>query len=488
MVREPKGPNRVVVPNTGGKELKAWTVPDSCLDITTHVVCKGDDTCLVDELLASTSRRGYIPDAAWNVLDDMVDEAIAPCDITPMSFEEAWATMNLDASPGEPWCNRYATKRDFMTNPDDLEELIEFAASLEEMIITEKIDRIDWPVMSFKAHSKRDKYSLKKVTNRRFRSIQGIDVVLNLIMARWLAKFDDCLYERLDNVFIKNNSTTWVDNVVIPFSRLYTWGLDYEAYDKSIPGNVVYDIVSYCMRKVGAPEPLCQFVATQISVGPLVLPDGEVMPRFGANPSGEYLTTIVNSFYNIMITTDVFSTVLKIDPATVREVITYKVTGDDGLFGKADPDVNPVLRAAELITQKYGIGTKLDLHNGELYPASPGCHAPYLGLVSVGLPNGQFLSVPLEPSRSITRGFQKPRNDTPQDEANRLVGVRQALQGYLVLRDWSPDYPEPEPVTRFFSHFEQFRKSNPGLDWTGAVPVREIAGAVLRVVEEGGVV
>mgnify|MGYP003572055665 CR=1 FL=1 len=479
-------PNVLCTSLRSKNEVKHWTVDPTFWPHTTHLVAKGDNDSLEEEVLKGTYGHVKVPPRVWECLKKEIDDAIALHDITPLSFQEAWDTLNKQASPGEPWADTFPTKQDF-EDKGALPELLEFCEALEEEIISGQLPEDEWPIMAFKVHSKRDKYSTKKIKTKRFRSIQGLDVVLNLIMARWLAKFDETIYDRFPHIFVKNNPQTWCERITKGFAGLRTWGCDYTAFDKSIPENVVGDIVGFCMQRVGAPQNLCDFVARQVSQGPLVMPTGDIIHRTGSNPSGEYLTTIVNSFYNYMMIVDCFGEVLQVPPEEVKQHMSFVITGDDALLGSQELELEKVEEATQLISDKYCIATKLDLYHGELYPSDPGCHAPYLGQVSVGLDQETFVSVPFEPMRTLTRAVQAPMNDKPQDRALRMTGVRQAFAGYYVLRELSPSYPIPVPVNAFMDYFDDFYQANPQLDWQGALPIKQIVQQIVGVVEEGRV-
>lgn len=460
--------------------LKLWNVIPSFREDTTHVVAKGPDDALMAEVLQATCRSAPLKPDVVDYVFNKIEKDISGVEIGPISLAESWVTFNMDAGPGEPWRKKFPRKKDFQ--PEDILELFQLVEAIETAIIDGEDVAIDF---AFKVHSKKDKYAEKKFINNRFRSIQGTDVVLQLLMSKWLHRLVDALYTCCSFFGVRIPKVDWQRMVTRRFAGKCTWGVDFTGFDKQVPANATVEIISRLCDLAGAPRRLSSFIAHAVAYGDLVMPSGEVVLRAGANPSGEYLTTALNTVFHAIMLVDACHTV---DP-TVSDVFKeydFIGCGDDGLCGKEHIEVSTIEAIAHFIFEEYGFSTKLDLYCGEPYPAGYGCHAPYLGQVSVALEDhGLAVCVPLEPGRTIARGTQRPNDDTPQDWVNRVCGVYLALGGYALLRD-AVRYPIPHPVEKFFGFVNELRKDLHYCDWSALPTLSVCADVFLGFVPECG--
>lgn len=458
--------------------MRCWDVLPKWRDKVTHVVAKGGSEELVAEVMQSTTRSAEVNMRAFKVVSDMFRKAAQKADLTPLSCEQVWDTVNKDASPGEPWAAKFPTKEDF--SPQDLEELFDLEGALEQLIV----ERGKIPVEHhFKVHSKRDKYSAKKFANKRFRSIQGTDVILHLMMARYLKQLCTAVYDHCPHVGVKIPKHTWNEKITQRFNGKRTWGIDFTGYDKGIPANVIRMIVMELCSIVGCPTAIALHMAEAVATGAFVMPDGNIIERGGGNPSGEYLTTIVNSFYHLYMVVDVYHDVLGVDETCVLEEVDPVVCGDDGLMG-GELSVAEVKEAAAQITERYGLETKVDLHDGDLYPREAGCHAPFLGQVSVMFTNGIGIPAPFEPMRTMSRGVETKPGDTEQQLLERQLGIREALGAFVVMRYCVPEYPLPTIVEEFLAELEAKREKRPDLNWSGYVQTEQLIAQLLGYQQE----
>jgi hypothetical protein len=391
-------------------EIKCWNLKYP--DYVTHCVAKGALNHLRDEVNTGISFHVPLEEDVVEFVWDKLRKSLDGLDISPITFEQAWEEVNLDAGPGEPWCNYYSTKRDIGGNPDVLKEFLAYAQFIEDKICDDPT--FVPPLCTFKVHSKKDKYSSGKFNTRRFRSIQGSDALLQVIMMRWLYNITHRFYDVGDPIYVRNEVFNWRGRIFKWAELFDTFGIDFTAYDKTVPANAVKHIVYKLLRWALCPAPLSRWIARQVAYAPLVLPDGEVLLRFGQNPSGEYLTTFVNSIYHLFMNYHAYSRGLDIPVSAVDEVVSFKLTGDDELTRVHAPGLLTPERLSEdvlpIFADVFGITVKADLLCGGFYP--PGAHASYLGLVTVW-GDGWSVPVPVEPCRNLAKIQWSPVNDTP---------------------------------------------------------------------------
>lgn len=459
-----KGQRTPLRPNPAMKVFPtAWDHTHDIDNQFYHTI-KGGLPSLVAELQTATSGQVDLSDPVFSYVEDMFSRAVGGAVYEPLTNDDAWNSMKKTAGPGEPFSSVYHTKREMEVEENKCPQWL---VDLSSQVVQHLVEGTDYPEVAFTAHSKRDKYKLSKITSGRFRSIQGLDVCLHFLMVKYLGGMIDVFDDNMPHVFIRCDATSWARDVTYGFKDHCTFGADYTAFDKSIPANVNVWVQKLVFKHTQAPPAFISWLADMVSTAPVATPDGEVLQRFGGNPSGQYLTTATNCLYHIAMNYRVYATVFGCELYEVPENIKFLVTGDDELAGVLPRDI-PRLNLSlvqTLFMEKYGIATKFDLLDGQLYPPRLACHAPYLSGVSV-IAGGHALRLPLIPQRSLANWHCRPRDDKPQDLVDTCVGIHADVAVYYIASRLDHTTPIPYCVQTFMQWFEGYRRTHPELDWS----------------------
>lgn len=289
---------------------------------------------------------------------------------------------------------------------------------------------------------KRDKYSPEKIEKRNYRAIYNCDLVTNLVMLKYTKSVSSRLSQFVPEFYLSRRHFEWNKILHSRFVDKYTIGLDVTAFDKQIPASVTEYIVRACMIRGGATDRLARTISSSVAYAPVVMPDGEVLERYGGNPSGQQLTTIVNSVYSYLVLEDMFCELLDLEEGKVyapHGPVSIAITGDDNIVGL---DAPAGFSAEDLhkASSRFGLKYKMDLYNGGWYP--PGNHAPYLSrrtVVSDNRKHGVF--VPSDPYRTLTALLYLPQDDAAATEI--VAGVAQEFAGWSYICD-SHLYQDPD--------------------------------------------
>lgn len=164
--------------------------------------------------------------------------------------------------------------------------------------------------------------------------------------------------------------------------------MDYTAYDKSIAGGVVYRYALDFYTTAGAPEQVSCFLAHTVAFAPLVLPNGSLVTRYSGHPSGELLTTMLNSFVSLYA----WRKACKQNKVPFSDLL-LRVSGDDAvvaLRGAITADLWPKM----LECLYHHCNQTAKCKGMEDAPFPPGFHAPFLGRVTTVTESGVVVTFP----------------------------------------------------------------------------------------------
>lgn len=419
----------------------------------THQVAKGDARLLSRECHTSCYGSIDLDEEVWAHVHDSLLGCTRP---QPTSFKEFLSEKNMDANPGYPWVNRYRTFRELLEahGPDALEA---FAEHVER-----EVENGREVQTAFKVHSKEDKYGPLKLEAGRYRAIYAPDWVLLRVMEKYCRSVVKDIEECVEDVVVVINGQLWPTRVAKPFEDDDTADVDYSAYDKTIPMLVVYKVVYEVMSAGGASENVASWAARQVACAPLVMPDGEVVYRLGGNPSGNLLTTILNSWWSKY---GWGKSVKETVPGDLWTRLRLRVSGDDAVVAVGGNAGIPKALVGEIFQglKTYANQTaKTAMCSGGPFPR--GFHAPFLGRVSFEH-FGVVVTFPLEPGRNLARMQSRSKGATDQMYAQSLCGIRQSLAGF-VYREVA-GLQIPSTVACALRYMYQWKDERPQLDWRG---------------------
>jgi hypothetical protein len=305
----------------------------------------------------------------------------------------------------------------------------------------------------FRGVIKPDKYSLKKSSTGEWRPILVADVLCLFLHQHLFAEMAECAESVHERIGINMTPRRWRDIVVERLARKPTAGVDYARYDETEASQLLYRISLELCEMVGCSFRLSRYVARTVACGWAVTAGGEVIERAGGNPSGQFLTAVLNSLVHEIINFDCWGRVLEVPPSEVLAFVDWCVVGDDELV--APPSVESLLEFIVESEGSFGIACKSDLCAGRLYP--PGCHASFLSRVSLRI-RGYDLLLPSEPTRLLS-AWQVPARDevSPVDTYR---GLAAELWGYRVILECGLEWPVPTPVRDFLCDAREFEKES----------------------------
>lgn len=433
-------------------QAKYWTV-ESMVGPFTHQVAKGDSTQLLKEALTATVGTVEVDDEVWN---HVMDKFFAHYRGGQSTFDEFLAMKNKSANPGYPWVNLYESfdKLLLAKGAGELESFLQFVWGL--------ILSGQGPQTVFRVHSKLDKYNPIKLATERFRAIYAPDWVLLALMHKYGFAAVDNVEMNVPEVVVIISGALWKERVEDPFHDKETVDVDYTAYDKSIPGPIVYRFIEEFYLRAGAPPLMASWIAWQVAYALLVLPTGELVLRVGGNPSGQFLTTILNSFWSLYGWKKSSKEVLGGDS---WKNMLLRVAGDDAVVPVNTPvgipfeDYDAVREGLRYYANQKA---KTSFFDGDK-PFPPGFHAPFLGRVSTTV-DGVLITFPLQPGRNLARVQQRPGGGPDQNYAVTLAGVRQSLAGFVALARLGRAIPGD--VARALEYIYLWKEEHPHLDWS----------------------
>jgi len=342
------------------------------------------------------------------------------------------------STPGEPFDTRFANYNHLLG---------ECSVPLIETWLEEVISDVegggDGYVPLFRAHTKADRYSEKKRSTAEWRIILGSDVVCLFLFQMFFAELNERAELEHPRVGVFMSPARWDAIVVRRLATRKTAGVDYSNYDQTESCELLAVIVRELALAVGCSEKMAEYLACCAAHGWGVTCDGVVVERAGGNPSGQYLTSVLNSLYHEVINFTCWAQVLDIDEDSVLGHVDWCVVGDDELV--APTSASDLKDFVSESGSRFGIVVKADLVDGQLYPV--GAHASFLSKVTV-LVSEHILVLPSEPTRLLS-SWQVPHFDET-DAVEIYRGLLSECWGYRMIVELGLPWPVPRVVLDFF--------------------------------------
>ena len=225
-----------------------------------------------------------------------------------------WKIKERSASAGEPWVSIGGTMGDVLDTMGswDYSEIsgkAVFEKTGDVFVGEDCYDYLLWsyglykklilmgegPEVSFYVHVKEDKYSMKKIINETYRTIQGGCLFLHMLQYEYGECIKAMCYEDNDKWIIKADTPTKGKIMRERFGRCHTVGVDYTAYDRYQSPQVVQSMLDV-FSGLGMNTTVAGYIADMISNAPLSMHGGSYITRSGGNPSGQYWTTLTNCY------------------------------------------------------------------------------------------------------------------------------------------------------------------------------------------------
>jgi len=466
------------IPRTGRDVVKVLGLRDNILESgetvhPTHRMAVGtleqtkDEASRFTALSSPFDTAELMPDLADRVRATMKgSHAIATL---PYSWEYVLGEKHGDKSPGEPWMLRHGEYKDVLENIE-YDKLIEICKLCESEILEGNLSAQEF---TFLVHSKFDGYSLSKFTSGRFRTVQGADMMTFFILKRWYGPTVDKLYEYPDWMNVKWNVKDLPRTLYGHSHKRLTAGWDVKAMDRNVNYDDTVDVVNTLdsLSYHPIPEAISEFAIEYNSSGPLVFADGEIMQRCGGNPSGTYLTTILNCMTHFKWMERLKDVVFSPD-----NELRFSICGDDNLHsvvpGTYLRDGTPIEdfeRVRQLVTDELcdSFGAAVE-YEPVLTPAGvqlwspPGLCAPFLDYV-LHEEQGFQLCLPKAPYRRCRKAISFSESDVedPRMTPEVLLGVKGAMAPFYALKALRPTAPSPYPMQLLDELLSKAKKDNP---------------------------
>lgn len=401
-------------------ERKSWILKNC--EFATHVVMKGNTEDVMKEVGNFSIGRVEFP-GLRAIVDQEVNDL---CTGMPyvLNWEEIVKSLNMKASPGEPYRKVFNTNKALF---DALGEntIRESFEEMERKLVSGELDSSNFET-TFLVHSKRDKYALKKLKTAKFRSIQGGDLFLLYIMTKfftWVSKTMNA-HEGVMTSYLLNE---FCEKFFASVGTDCFVGVDFSAFDRTQAENLIRMILQSIGEKCEIPEKLLKWVVDQVASAPLTMPNGYVFERFGGNPSGQFLTTVVNTVYHRVVMA-CFCVQQRCDFPRMNN------TGDDGVYGGTEERMKHcVENFPKFCAEFFGITVKWErnLAGGEIFhfPEIPA----YVGRTIIS--DGTFWwTVLSDVPRILAHWYNCPRGDTFNTYSERATGIDVALSGWRLAQ------------------------------------------------------
>jgi len=418
--------------------------PNVPLEDVLYWGASGNDADILEEAEKFSANVVHFKDTTWSRFfadwDACCEVAYKPLDWN-IVIENL---LELNTGVGVPWKQDYHNKGEMIADFTQA-GLVEYLQSLENAVINDGY----FPEFSWDVFSKLDKYKKSKLDNNRLRTIQGGDVILLILMLRWISSPVKHLYDRHNRFYVVADNHAFAARVTAAFADSYTCGLDATGFDRGVPATVMERLLTDLCDKAGCPDQIIAVLIQGAVYGPLQLPSGELLSRFGGNPSGIFLTTIFNCGFNDLLHIEVYGNLF--GPKEFDRYVHWVVTGDDAEDGFRKSEGPPSITPEVLVEafSEFGLEYKVDLLEGDYYPPIFGCHAPYLSKVSV-IRAGFVIPVPVEPRRNLgwyhTIDPAKPLSK----QYDSITGMRESLLPFMICSALDPTYEVPTCVEDFF--------------------------------------
>jgi len=484
-VREPSKTHTI---ETGNKYLRGAVEGGLKLE---YVWAKGSDESAVKEAdrfsgdgFGATERHIAALEASCKYLENhLANVPYVQTKITSMHFRVS-EFKKMKSGPGEPFCVLGSTYGDLLKRMDEVAKELAVLLDGEDFELEGEVyplfdggsilyamycafrNRVmagKKPIVTFYVHSKKDKYKLKKLLTEAYRTIQGTDIFLMMLMIEFGECFKKYLYTGVENWMIE---TTPLERTKFynGWSDLYTVGSDYTAYDRYVSPQVVSAMFG-TFKRAGMPARAADYIRDMISFAPLSFHGGEIAYRQGGNPSGQYWTTMTNCFVHTVYIAYFFSIQAKTvsaDAILVELEDRYWVChGDDEMVGDDLCEAEEYVRIVEAHCHEIGQEVTaeeliLDGESTKVFP--PGVPAPFLGETRL-YTAGMSIPLPTRPAKSAVYAFYKPLDARGEDGTpvfgHVVAGGYQALLGLEAARYIMSSIEVPLPTNKYVGAVSQ---------------------------------
>lgn len=278
-----------------GNDMKMWDLNTD--DDTPHsylVVKAGTEYCYkqVRQFCSHSVHHSGLRAAVRKAVSACMRAAI------PKTFkmEEFWEDKNMAASLGEPFRAVFASVKD-MVEELGMDNVQDYLWAIDEAV-KEGCIKAPEDIFTFLVHAKRDKYDLQKLLDGRFRTIQGADFVSLFISYRYFGWASKAMSLDTDECMTSFTEGSFADDLLGNVGYDSYAAVDFSGFDRTEAQNVVQMFIEELGQRGFVPQNVIDFVRDLVSYGDLVMPDGKIVIRWGGNPSGQYLTTVLNSLYH----------------------------------------------------------------------------------------------------------------------------------------------------------------------------------------------
>lgn len=439
----------------------------------THAVARGSVKDLDEEI--SRTREGWST-YGYDKCLERARKILKPLFLTvppPMSFAAAVREKDLDSSPGAPLGFDFGTYRDLLLHfgLGDLETGYDVVSGFLEDFERDVVELALPAHPLYMAFSKMDGYSLKKLTNRRFRSIAAAPLFASLLTVRWFGNVDETFKHLANGAYCQDTKEQYVK--LDRIRECYSFGIDFTACDKTLNFDGLKACVVAMGEVGGVPQAVVDLVVSATASAVILSPSGSVFLTLGGNPSGNRLTSGVNTLYALMA---VSLTYERIGCMGAR----YVHCADDSLHGAKDKA--EAIRMMELLPDQiysdFGIEVKVDkFHDADgLYP--PGFLPPFLsrveGLLSRGGTWADVILTPVTPMRML-KSVQWTSSEGCLPTIEQFQGVAVALGAFLLWEHLVPGYQMPTPVRAFYDLCSEKGVSLPDIEVLTANCLRRVS-------------
>lgn len=415
-------------------------------EYVSHGYARGPNEYLADKIAKNVSYGVRCPQGVIDlVVNDFIDSATRRGWKFGMkrSIAQVLDLKKSAASVGEPFDTRFCTYQDLIENcPKELLSLV-----LEEHITSIEAGEQGFIPLN-RCHIKYDKYSSKKMSEKRWRAIQASDVLTFMTFNHFLGELVELGELDHERIVVCMNALKWHDHIATEMNSKKTVGLDYSDFDETQSAHLLYQVTYLLALRSGCSENMARYLAHVAAYTWTVSPSGELFAKGGGGASGQFLTSILNSMINEIILTYCWSLVLQVPFSEVWGLRKWKIVGDDNVMQAES--ASEVLALTDEVLDCFGQIARVDFCDGEPYPV--GAHAPFLSRVTAHV-DGFTFTLPSEPTRLLS-SWQVP-DPEEEDEAAVYEGLAQELFGYRIIRSCGLAWPIPQVVLDFLDDYER---------------------------------
>lgn len=388
-----------------------------------HLLAKGG----VEDLRQTVERSEFLElsEETKNQYDVFLDKYLGGLTLDPLSNLEVFDRKERSKSIGFPWKCRFSNFGSLLRvlGRSDEEALARLSEQFDDYIqqVEEGVIQHGW----FSAQMKTDRYSLKKVLSSTFRSIQCPEMFFNFLMVKYCCSIDETLKFRSKHILAYRNIFDVAK--LMRFSDL-SFGVDFTACDKHVPGYFVASYLRKIARAGGATPAIADFIFRN-SYAPIVFfNNGDAVRLNGGNMSGNIATTGVNCAYHIYV------------EERIQQFFShdYLCLADDGLVRYP---IFPDLGKLSILYSVFGFAVvKFDLCFGGAYPSIP----PFLGanwIIGHGEHGTTLTCVPTDLLRALSSLQFNESEESGDTLAERIHGVSESMSGFLTLEKCGCEIP-----------------------------------------------